>query len=120
MPSVALRRWFLVLLASFAAGCEPTSPVEGYLEDPAALKRGKSIFVGTCSGYCHSVTAGPRDAPYLFDCSWRHGGGDEAVFATIADGVPQTAMIGFRGKLPEGDADIWRIVAYLKRAGKAC
>ena len=62
-----------------------------------------------------------RAAPYLFDCTWVHGsGGEQDIFDVIADGVPNTAMLGFRGKLPEGDADIWRLVAYIKDIGPAC
>jgi mono/diheme cytochrome c family protein len=110
----------VALLAGFTTACGRGSPAEAYLQDAGALKRGKSIFIGTCTGYCHSTAPGPRDAPFLFDCRWRRGGSDSAVFATIADGVPATRMISFRGKLPEGDADIWRIVAFLKSARRSC
>ena len=90
------------------------------LEDPAALARGKAIFTGTCSGYCHLTVPGPRDEPYLFDCEWLHGSSDEAIFATIAQGVPGTQMVAFGGALPEGDDVIWRVVAWLKSARAPC
>lgn len=108
------------LLMTELAACGGGSPADEYLQDPAALKRGKSVFVGTCGAYCHSFSTGARDAPYLFDCTWIHGGSDQEVFATIANGVPTTRMIGFGGKLPEGDADIWRVVAFMKSQRTGC
>ncbi len=124
-----MRAILVGLLLTCVAGCEPKSPADAFLDDPAALKRGKLIFVGTCGGYCHGPslgemqgggTQGARDAPYLFDCVWRHGGTDQAVYDTIANGVPGTRMISFDGKLPEGASDIWRIVAYLKSERRSC
>lgn len=84
------------------------------MSDTDALKRGQLIFTGTCGGYCHNRGSDAGDAPNLFDCTWLHGGADEEVFATIRDGVRGTRMIGFGGKLPQGDQDIWKLVAYLK------
>lgn len=104
----------LVAAALLVSACShhPASPADKYMKDPAALERGKMIYVGTCGGYCHSK--GPRDAPNLFDCVWLHGGSDEQIFHTISYGVPGTRMVGFKGKLPDGNKDIWKIVAYLK------
>ena len=120
MPSNASRLAALIVVL-FLAGCGSSStPADDYRADPQALQRGKALFVGTCAGYCHSPAV-ERAAPYLFDCIWVHGsGGEQDIFDVIADGVPNTAMLGFRGKLPEGDADIWRIVAYIKETGPAC
>jgi hypothetical protein len=49
------------------------------------------------------------------DCVWLHGGSDQEIFNTIFNGVEGTRMIGFGGKLPEGDQDIWKLVAHLKK-----
>ncbi|MCB1693211.1 MAG: c-type cytochrome [Pseudomonadales bacterium] len=84
------------------------------MKDPAHLKRGEMIYTGTCGGYCHNRSSGVADAPNLFDCTWLHGGSDEEIFHTITTGVPGTRMIGFGGKLPKGDEDIWSVIAYLK------
>ena len=109
----------LVALA-LAAGCSPPTPAEALRADAQAVARGKALFVGTCAGYCHSPTV-ERAAPNLFDCVWKNGGGgDRELFDVIADGVPGTPMIAFRGKLPEGDEDIWRLVAYLGSARQSC
>lgn len=103
-----------------AAACQPPTPAAALRTDPEAIKRGKSLFVGTCAGYCHSPTV-ERAAPNLFDCAWNHGeGNDQELFDIIAAGIEGTAMIGFRGKLPEGDDDIWRLVAYLGAARPPC
>lgn len=118
------RRTFWTPLAGVAAlllfGCEPQTPADAFRADPDALKRGKSLFVGTCAGYCHSPTV-ERAAPNLFDCVWKNGSGtDQELFDVIADGVPGTPMISFRGKLPEGDDDIWRLVAHIATTGEEC
>ncbi|HSG87919.1 MAG TPA: c-type cytochrome [Pseudomonadales bacterium] len=105
-----------ILLAVAASGCAPASPADALLKDPAALQRGKLLYTGTCGGYCHNSSSGASDAPSLTDCTWLHGGSDQEVFDSIAGGYEGTRMIGFAGKLPEGDADIWRLVAYLKSA----
>jgi mono/diheme cytochrome c family protein len=118
--NVFVRALVAGFLVTELAACCGGSPVDEYLRDPAALKRGKSVFVGTCGAYCHGFSAGARDAPYLFDCTWIHGGSDQEVFDTIANGVPTTRMIGFGGKLPQGDADIWRVVAFLKSRRSGC
>ena len=80
--------------------------------DPA---RGEMLFRSVCGGYCHAMEPGKREAPYLFDCDWKHGGTDAKVFHTIYAGVPGTRMISFGGKLPEGDSDIWGLGAFLRR-----
>jgi mono/diheme cytochrome c family protein len=84
------------------------------LASPADLARGKAIFTGTCGAYCHKMAPGPGDAPYLFDCNWRHGGSDAEVFQSISKGVPGTRMVPFGGALK--DPDIWRLVAWLRSA----
>jgi mono/diheme cytochrome c family protein len=94
----------------------PESPAARYLRDPAAVNRGKRIFIGTCGAYCHSTHNVERDAPSLFDCEWKDGGSDEAIFKSISEGVPGTRMPAWKGALPQGDDDIWRVVAYLRSA----
>ena len=106
--------------ALLLGACESSTPADTFRADPDALKRGKALFAGTCAGYCHSPAV-DRAAPYLFDCTWLHGSGnDQEIFAVIAGGAPNTAMLGFKGKLPEGDDDIWRLVAYITSASPGC
>ena len=91
------------------------SPAAVFERDPAAVKRGKSLFIGTCGGYCHSYHDGARgDVPDLFDCEWKYGGTDADIFHTISNGVPNTRMVPWKGVLPDGDTDIWKLVAFLR------
>ncbi len=90
-------------------------------QSPADVARGRALFTGTCSGYCHRPSASAArepasDAPSLFDCEWLHGGSDAQVFHTITTGVAGTRMVAFGGALP--DEDIWRIIAYLRSSSQ--
>ncbi len=98
------------------AAAAGNTPVARYLEDPTAMRRGKLLFIGSCGAYCHSTKNVERDAPSLFDCAWRYGGSDQEIHDSIANGVPNTRMPGWKGVLPEGDDDIWKLVAYLRSA----
>ena len=112
----------LTLAVSVTAACAkpappkaPESPAAAFARDPVAVKRGKSLFIGTCGAYCHAFHDGARgDVPDLFDCPWRNGATDEDVFRTISNGVTGTRMVGFKGILPDGDTDIWKLVAFLR------
>ena len=120
MPSNRISGLVALATTLLLGACGSSTPADAFRADAEALKRGKALFVGTCAGYCHSPAV-ERAAPYLFDCTWRKGNGtDQEIFDAIADGVPNTAMLGFRGKLPEGDADIWRLVAYITTSGPGC
>jgi len=92
--------------------------VAGYIDDPAAVKRGKRVFAGTCGAYCHKLNPGQGGIPYLFDCTWKHGDSDQEIFKTIRDGVTGTQMVGFGDALPGGNDDIWKIIAYLRSTAK--
>jgi len=111
-----VRSSALACLALLACAA-PQPPAAAYAHDPAALARGERLFGSVCAAYCHALpadAAGVRDAPNLFDCTWLHGGSDAEIFHTLSTGVPNTRMIAFAGKLPDGDADLWKLVAYLR------
>ena len=101
-------------------GCAGPDPATGYLEDPEALARGEAVFAGTCSGYCHVPGIQVGDVPDLFDCAWRHGGSSQEIYNTISSGVPGSRMVAFAGRLPDGDEDIWKIVAFLRSEASGC
>jgi mono/diheme cytochrome c family protein len=88
-------------------------PVAQAQDEPDA-KRGKQLFTALCSAYCHGRDPGKREAPYLFDCEWLHGGSQTDIFATVSNGVPNTRMVPFGGKLPNGDDDIRNLVAFIE------
>jgi mono/diheme cytochrome c family protein len=85
-----------------------------------AIERGEYLFKGACGAYCHSTTPELRDAPYLFDCEWLHGGSDDAIFKVIFEGVPNTRMPAFADLLPKGERDINQIIAFLKAKQPSC
>ena len=103
----------LLAFASFAGADQESQQSE-------RIKRGEYLFKGACGAYCHSVTAELRDAPYLFDCEWLHGGSDKAVYEVIYKGVSGTRMPGFGSKLPNGEEDIWQIIEFLKAKRQSC
>jgi mono/diheme cytochrome c family protein len=99
---------------------ETGSPADALLADADAVARGRSLFVGTCAGYCHKLTPERVDAVYLFDCEWKHGGSDREIFNTVTNGVPNTRMVGFGSNFPEGESDLWKIIAFLKSNRDSC
>ncbi len=98
---------------SFIAAAENSKPAL-MTSSEQQVARGEMLFKATCGAYCHSSTAEQRDAPFLFDCSWIHGGDDAAVHRVISDGVPGTRMLAFAGKFPKGDEDIRSVIAFLR------
>ena len=92
------------------------SPAARYGKDPAAVERGRLVFIGSCGGYCHDIHGAERAAPSLLDCTWKHGGSDDEIFHTIAEGVPNTQMPPWKKGLPGGPDDIWKVIAYLRSA----
>ena len=96
------------------------SPADVYMTDPEAVKRGKLLFVGTCAGYCHKLTPERVDALYLFDCEWKHGSSDQEIFNTVTMGVPNTRMVGFGTGFPEGENDLWKIIAFIRTNSPQC
>ena len=96
-----------------------SSPVAAYLEDPAAITAGRRMFRAVCTGYCHSTTPGvTKDAPNLFDCNWDHGNTDADLYRVINQGVPDTEMLPFEGKIPEDT--IWKVIAYVRSNSLDC
>ena len=114
--------WLMSLAVALLTlqGCAGPDPATGYLEDPEALARGEAVFAGTCSGYCHVPGIQVGDVPDLFDCAWIHGGSTQDMYNTIANGVPGSRMVAFAGRLPDGDEDLWKIVAFLKSEASGC
>ena len=118
LAAAAVAGLALAIAATCARPAPPPpleSPAIAFERDPVAVKRGKGLFIGTCGAYCHSLHDGARgDVPDLFDCAWKNGATDEDIFLAISNGVPGSRMIGFKDALPDGDTDIWKLVAFLR------
>lgn len=98
---------------------EPTK-VEVYMLDIDAVARGEAIFAGSCATYCHTLEPSDTDASFLFDCEWQHGGGEQEIYDVIAKGIADTRMVGFGNNFPEGEEDLWRVMAYLRSNQQQC
>ena len=116
---------FLLLLA--ACGSEdppvPLTQVEAFMRDAEALDRGQALFLGSCANFCHGLLpeeAVENDAAFLFDCHWNYGDSDEEIFNTVTNGIPNTRMVGFGSNFPEGDDDLWKIIAYIRSNQDPC
>jgi len=104
---------------SSAANAAAPSPVAAYLDDPEAITAGRRMFRAVCTGYCHSTTPGvTKDAPNLFDCDWDHGNEDADLYRVITEGVANTEMLPFDGKIPE--ETIWQVIAYVRSNSMDC
>ena len=70
-----------------------------------------SLFATTCAP-CHGTDLAGGRAPSLFAERLLASNDDNTLAAKIRDGVPNTAMVAFKGTLD--DQQIWQIVAYLR------
>ena len=101
----------------------PEFIVAGYMNDPAALRRGQDLFLGSCVSFCHNLVEeepDQADALFLFDCQWTHAQDNAEIFRIIKEGVPDTRMVGFGENFPEGDNDVWKIIAYIRQSQDNC
>ena len=109
-----------IILTKCGEAKDSVSRAYAYMTDPEAVKRGRLLFVGTCAGYCHKLTPERVDALYLFDCDWKHGSSDQEIFNTVTIGVPNTRMLGFGTNFPEGENDLWKIIAFIRTNSAQC
>ncbi|MBT5719996.1 MAG: hypothetical protein HN872_12695 [Gammaproteobacteria bacterium] len=97
------------------------SLVEKFMASPNDLARGQAIFEGSCASFCHTMEPEEGlDASYLFDCQWNHARSDQEMFDVITNGVLGTRMVGFGSNFPEGDNDLWKVIAYIRSNQQAC
>jgi len=114
-----LFTFLCILVLSCTASAEsPADQKNPFTGDAAAIAFGKTIYEATCTGYCHTTAAASRvgRCPNLFDCEWKHGNTDGEIHHIVDVGVPNTEMVGFKGRLP--DEMLWKITAYIRSASK--
>ena len=70
-----------------------------------------TLFATTCAP-CHGTDLAGGRAPTLFSERLLASNDDETLAAKIRDGVPNTAMLPFKGTLD--DQQIWQLVAYIR------
>lgn len=116
----------ITLLLLGACGSEeplPLSKVDAFMADPVALERGQALFLGSCANFCHGLIAEEEevnDALFLFDCRWEYAETNEDIFRVVTTGIPETRMVGFGNNFPEGDDDLWKIIAYIRSNQDPC
>ncbi|MBL4572786.1 MAG: c-type cytochrome [Gammaproteobacteria bacterium] len=115
----------MTLIACSEQPVEPeladTAEVQAFMADVSALARGQAIFEGSCASFCHTMEIETElDASFLFDCQWNHGSTDQDIFNTVTSGIVGTRMVGFGSNFPEGDNDLWKVIAYLRSKQQAC
>jgi mono/diheme cytochrome c family protein len=121
IPCSALLLSLLLLLLASCSEPEPTAVVEEaslvqqLMQDPAALVRGEALYLGSCANYCHAELEADVESVNLFDCEWKNADSDEEI-----SGIPGTRMVGFGSNFPEGDDDLWKIIAYLRSNQQDC
>ena len=89
---------------------------------PASVTAGAAAYKKYCA-FCHGAAGkgdgrlAPRDSmpADLTDDVWDHGATDGEIFTVIATGIPNTSMVGFKGKMP--DQDLWHVVNFLRSIG---
>ena len=126
--SVGLNRFlFTCLILGIMLGCsnEETAVVdktivEVFAEDPQSLGRGQALFLGSCASQCHTFDGLDAGADNLFDCYWYNGETDDEIFNIVTAGIPNTRMVGFGSNFPEGDDDLWKIIAFVRFRQKPC
>ena len=91
----------------------------------ASLAEGKLLFTKQCAS-CHGALgkgdgkAGAALKPPpadLSDAAWKNGSTDGEIFAIIRDGVKETSMRGFAGRMTS--RELWTVVNYVRGLGSA-
>ncbi len=88
-------------LAVFAASASAQQPA----------RDSRKIYADFCAG-CHGAKLEGGSAPGLLGSSWKHGGDDEALAASIRKGYPAAGMPGFEKAVSE--KEIRSLVVYIR------
>jgi putative heme-binding domain-containing protein len=78
------------------------------------IEAGRKIYSGRC-GHCHGQSGEGGRGAVLNSGQLHHAASDRKLFLVIRNGIPNTEMPG-TFSLPE--ADVWRMVAYVKQLGR--
>lgn len=64
-----------------------------FIDDPAMIEKGKSVFLNLNCGSCHRNDGGGNAiGPNLTDAYWLHGGSARDIYVTVRDGVVEKGM----------------------------
>jgi cbb3-type cytochrome c oxidase subunit III len=82
-----------------------------YEADPQVRTVGSQLYHSYNCIDCHGMDGSGAMGPSLADGRWRFGGSPSEVFESIYQGRPD-GMPSWGGRI--SDADIWRLVAYVR------
>jgi cytochrome c oxidase cbb3-type subunit 3 len=91
------------------------SIVNPYDGNAQRLAEGSKLFVAYNCMDCHGAEGSGAMGPSLQDGRWHFGGTNGEVFQSIYEGRPD-GMPSFGGRI--SDADIWRLVTYVRSVSK--
>ena len=80
----------------------------------ADLEAGRKLYVGRC-GHCHGKNGEGGRGATLNTGRFRNGSSDREIFLVIRNGIPNTEM---PGTFSAPEAEVWRMVAYVRRLGR--
>jgi putative heme-binding domain-containing protein len=83
-------------------------------DTPEGRIQGASLFQMHCA-YCHGARGEGGRGADLTTGSYRHGGSDAELYATIRNGIPGTEMPTVRAT----DDEVWKMTAFVKTLGAA-
>ena len=81
--------------------------------DEQVVKIGSQLYLSYNCVDCHGMDGSGAMGPSLADGRWRYGGTPGEVFESIYQGRPE-GMPAWGGPGRISDADIWRLVAYVR------
>src|ERR1044071_4776995 len=89
----------------------PYAVIRNFRTSNTDLQAGSELFLARCAS-CHGPDAsGGTQAPSLVGRELKHGDSDWAVYRTIRDGVPNTAMLG----APDlTETQRWQILSFIR------
>jgi putative heme-binding domain-containing protein len=99
------HRIILISLFAAAASAAPPPPQN-------AAEAGRALFLEHCA-YCHGARGEGGRGADLTTGQFRHGGSDDALFASIRNGIPGTEMPAVRIT----DDDVRKLVVFVKGLG---
>jgi len=99
-------------LASSAKYANLVNPYEG---NTARAGEGGKLFIAYNCMDCHGAEGSGAMGPSLQDSRWHFGGSNGEVFESIYEGRPD-GMPAWGGRI--SDADIWRLVTYVRGLSK--
>ena len=105
--------WFACLM-ELGAQTPPTQSKQPTHFSPQDLARGKQLFEAQCA-LCHGTQGTGGKGANLVTPTLNHAADDEALFAVIQDGIPNTEMAG---TWQMTDREIWLVAAYVRSLGR--